>query len=137
MRENKTLIRIYIGVLLSFFANKFVVRPLVLENDYAAPFKIFVLSYPNFCEAVVGSLLLANIGLVMVVRNAALRTQLTLARIYPLAVLVTGIYVILQEFKIHNLGGRNTYDPYDVLFSIAGLVISYGILLVVKPTQEG
>ena len=30
--------------------------------------------------------------------------------------------MLTQEFKLHNLGGNNVYDPYDVVASIVGLV---------------
>ncbi len=48
--------------------------------------------------------------------------------IYLIATLAAAVYVILQEFKIHNLGGANTYDPYDVVASIIGLITVFTIL---------
>lgn len=54
--------------------------------------------------------------------------------IYLLATLLAGTYVLTQEFKLHNLGGRNVYDPYDALASIIGIVgmllvlVRYGVL---------
>ncbi|MEZ5288410.1 MAG: hypothetical protein R2712_27110 [Vicinamibacterales bacterium] len=45
--------------------------------------------------------------------------------IYLLSVAITGAYVVLQEVKVHNLGGRNVYDPNDVVASIIGLVMMF------------
>ena len=50
-----------------------------------------------------------------------------------LATAAAAVYVILQEFKIHNLGGENVYDPYDVVFSVIGLITAYLILHTLKP----
>ena len=36
--------------------------------------------------------------------------------------------MLTQELKFHNLGGNNVYDPWDLLFSVAGLA-SMGIVL--------
>ncbi len=136
MPDISRLIRIQIGVLLLFVFMKGVVRPFVLAQDLPVFFDIFVLSFPNFCEAVAGVLSLTYIGLVVNQRWVRPARRLNESWIYPGATIAGGIYVILQEFKIHNLGGANVYDPYDVLFSVIGLITVYGLLLYLKPTAS-
>ena len=133
MNDIAILVRIQLGVIVTFIANKVWIRPFVLENDFAAPINTFVLSYPNFCEAAVGTILLSYMGLVLKHHGFPFLVESKNATIYVIATLFAAIYVILQEFKIHNLGGRNIYDPYDVLFSVLGLIAAYLLLLFLKP----
>ena len=126
--------RIQVFLLFCFMLNKFLIRPFVLENDFPGLVQTFVLSFPNFCEAVMGSLMLAFIGLAFRFRMPQWFGGIKEKQIYLLSIAFAAIYVILQEFKIHNLGGRNTYDPYDVLFSIIGLTTAYFLLLRIKPS---
>lgn len=134
----KALIRIYLGAIISYFVVKFVVRPFILENEYTGLVKIFVLSYPNFCEAVAGTLVV--VFNLLLLRGFLIKKKPTYIiqekLLYLIGSLLAGIYVILQEFKIHNLGGRNVYDPYDVVFSVAGLIITYFLLIRVKPSMR-
>lgn len=134
MTDELKLASIQIGTTLIFAANKFLIRPFVLGNDLPALAQIFVLSFPNLCEAVVGTLVVTYIGLVLNNKFLQPSVRLKNAHIYSMATILAGVYVILQEFKIHNLGGRNVYDPYDVLFSIIGLFMSYLLLLYIKPS---
>jgi hypothetical protein len=128
----KTLLRIQMGVIAAFLMVKFFFRPIVLESRYEGVLKIFVLSFPNFCEAVAGTIFLTFAFLLL--KDRFFNTsKLQEEYLYLIAILFAGVYVILQEFKIHNLGGNNTYDPYDVLFSIIGLVSAYGILSRLRP----
>ena len=50
--------------------------------------------------------------------------------IYLIAVSIALIYSVSQEFKFHNLGGNNVYDPFDVIASLIGLGITYGLIQV-------
>lgn len=127
--SQRLLLRINLGIIISFIIVKFLLRPYVINNDYPGFVKIFVLSYPNFCEAVVGTILLTFMLLILNNRTKKISEQL----VYLIAVLLAAVYVILQEFKIHNLGGVNIYDPYDVLFSVIGLVAIYFIIEKYKP----
>ena len=45
------------------------------------------------------------------------------------SVLISGTYVLLQEYKVHNLGGNNVFDMYDVIFSIVGLIVILSLLI--------
>ena len=120
---------------MSYFIVKFIIRPLVVGNETLRLIDIIAFSYPNFCEAVVGVIFLTFILLVtkgmLIKRNSNL--VIKEKSLYQTAVLIAGIYVILQEFKIHNLGGENIFDINDVLFSILGLITIYLALLKIEP----
>lgn len=132
------LIRIQFATLILFVINKLWLRPFVLAQNLADPLKTlletFVFSFPNLCEAIVGTLLLTFFGLSIKQRRGW--TNVSEAAIYLAATVIAGVYVILQELKIHNLGGVNVYDPYDLLYSVIGLLVGYGVLVVVKPAVE-
>lgn len=133
MNDIRKNVRIMFVVVLIFICNKSFLRPYILENEFPEFLDIFVLSFPNLCEAVLGGLLLTNIGLVVKYKFLKKHSNITKNHIYLFAVLVTAIYTLLQEFKIHNLGGNNVYDPFDILFSVIGLIAVYFILLHNKP----
>ncbi|AXT61611.1 hypothetical protein D1816_15050 [Aquimarina sp. AD10] len=129
MRGLQKNIRIIFGVVLFYLLNKFIVRPYILKGDFIEELNILVLSFPNLCEAIVGSLFLTNVGLIA---NAKI-LKTNEIYIYSIAIIFASIYVILQELKIHNLGGENVYDHYDVLFSVVGLLITFIFLVIDKP----
>ena len=133
MNDVKTNLRIMLVVVLIFICNKLFLRPYIIENDFPEFLNIFVLSFPNLCEALIGGLLLTNIGLFAKHKFLKTPSNLTENYVYLFAVLVTAMYVLLQEFKIHNLGGTNFYDPFDVLFSVIGLIIVSFRLWYLKP----
>lgn len=133
MTDILKLARIQALVLILFVLNKFLLRPYVLKGDLPAFAEIFVFSFPNLCEAVIGTITITYIALVLRDKGFPGFANLSDKLLYLGVTLVAGTYVILQEFKIHNLGGRNVYDPYDVLFSIVGLIIAYGLLVLIKP----
>jgi len=133
MKDIRINLRIMFVVVIMFIFNKFFLRPYILENDFPEFINIFVLSLPNFCEAVVGGLLITNLSLFIKHKYLKTFSNVTNNFIYLFAVLFTAIYVILQEFKIHNLGGNNTYDPFDILFSVIGLITVYLLLIYFKP----
>lgn len=128
-----TLLRIQFGIIVSFIIVKFLMRPFVLQNNFPEVIKIFVLSYPNFCEAIIGTIVLTYILLMITARATKNKPKFKERYVYLISVLAAGVYVILQEFKIHNLGGINVYDPYDVLFSVLGLITAYFLLIRVSP----
>ena len=127
------LARIQIIVIALFAFFKFI-RPSVLESHPNEWVKITLLSLPNFFEAIVGVLILTAIGLSLNQRILSTNKQLQSNSIYLLAVLLAGIYVLTQEFKIHNLGGNNVFDQNDVVFSIVGLIVGYLVIRRMKPT---
>ncbi|MFK7811673.1 MAG: hypothetical protein AB8B59_04210 [Maribacter sp.] len=133
MNDVRTNLRIMLVVVLIFIGNKLFLRPYILENDVSDFLSIFVLSFPNFCEALIGGLLLTNIGLFSKHKFLKAPSNITETHIYLFAVLLTALYVLLQEFQIHNIGGNNVYDPFDVLFSVIGLITVYVMLRYIKP----
>jgi len=122
-------LRIIIVIVAAYLLNKFVFRPYVLKNDFYEFLNVVVLSFPNLCEAIVGTLVLVNIALVLNTRKPFIKTSY----LYHVIPLIAAFYVILQELKIHNLGGNNVYDPYDLLFSVIGLILTYVFLLIKRP----
>jgi len=125
--------RIQLVTIVLFFFSKAWLRPFILNGEFHSIFEIIVLSLPNFFEGIVGVLTLTYISLYI---NHRWNTNRKLhdASIYIIATILAAIYVITQEFKIHNLGGNNVYDPYDVLFSVVGLILGYIIVVRIEPS---
>lgn len=132
MKDIRTNLRIMFLIVMCYLLNKYVLRPFVLDNDLDGFTNVFVLSFPNLCEAILGTLLLTNIALVVNTKWFK-EYRIKTFFIYPTVVLLAAIYVITQELKIHNLGGRNVYDLNDVLFSIIGLFLALVYLLIKRP----
>ena len=114
--------------ILVFVLNKLYLRPWVLETQLPELFSIFVLSVPNLIEAFVGTLLLT--GILLQIRQYFNKDfgSLKETHIYLIAAGMAGVYSISQEYKLHNLGGNNVFDVYDVIASVAGLVIAFGVI---------
>lgn len=127
----KKYIRFLFGIaILVFFLNKFYLRPWVLANELPEFFQILVLSIPNLSEAIVGTLI--STGILLHLRQY-FRKKMSITNdtiVYIIAVSIAGIYVLSQEFKFHNLGGNNVYDFYDVVASIIGLSLTFGLILI-------
>ena len=107
--------------LVVFVLNKLVLRPWVLERDSAEALVVLVNSLPNFIEAIMGTLLLTVMALQLRTRFRERLGRLNDSSVYLIASALTGLYVVSQELKFHNLGGNNVYDPYDLLASLLGL----------------
>ncbi len=127
----KKYVRFLFGVaILVFFLNKFLIRPWVLEHETFEFFQIIVLSIPNLIEAMIGTLLLTGILLQLKHRFNKKMGLIKDEYFYLLAVGLASIYSVSQEFKFHDFGGNNVYDPYDVIASLIGLGVTYGLILV-------
>jgi hypothetical protein len=85
------------------------VKPFVLENNYPDIFQIVVLSLPNFSEAVMGTLILTGILLQLRPFMGDKLKFFNTSRVYLTALILASIYVISQEFKLHNIGGNFNY----------------------------
>ena len=120
---------LFVGMVLLFSLNKFLLRPWVLGNDKSGFFQIIVLSVPNLIEAIVLTLLVT--GILMQFRQRFQKTDANIKDriVYRAAIFIAGFYTLSQEFRLHNLGGNNVYDPYDVIASIIGLVMCYILIL--------
>ena len=119
---------IFLIGLVVFILNKMVIRPWVLEHDYNSIIKIITLSIPNTIEAILGTLLVTGILIQLKIFITGKHPPLRDTALYVFAVGISAIYVITQELKWHNLGGRNVYDFYDLIGSIVGLMF-VGVLL--------
>ncbi|MDY8137357.1 hypothetical protein [Aquimarina sp. 2201CG5-10] len=135
MKDLSKLMRIEILIILLFVFFKFIRKP-IIQGNYPDYLKTFLFSFPNLCEAIIGTFTLTAIGLILNKKWRKPASQLKEQTIYLLAVILAGIYVITQEFKLHNLGGKNIYDPMDVLFSIIGLIIAYVWIIRISPKYK-
>lgn len=122
--------RVQIWVIVFFVLFKFIRRP-ILDKNPPEIVGVVLLSFPNFCEAVIGTLTLTMIGLYL---NRYFKVKNK--TIYLVALILSGIYVFTQELRIHNLGGNNIYDPNDMVFSSIGLIVGFLIIHRIKPVTE-
>ena len=119
---------LFVIAILVFILNKLYLRPRVLEKELPEFFRIFVLSVPNLAEAIIGTLLLTGILLQMRQYFNKRLGDLKDTYIHLAAVGIAGVYGISQEYKLHNIGGNNVFDIYDVIASIIGLMIAFGLI---------
>lgn len=98
-------------------------------------FEIFLYSFPNFAEGVVGFLIVATLLTMATWRFDWIAALLPLRTLCTVAILAVGTYVISQELGLHHLGGAQVYDPYDIAFSVAGLVVGLLAFVRLRPTQ--
>ncbi len=127
------LARVQVFIIPLFFISKAWLRPYVLDRDFHPTLDIIVLSLPNFYEGIIGVLTISGIWFYINHKWISPGKHVDPKWIYFFSTVLAAIYVITQELKIHNLGGNNVYDPYDILFSIVGLVIGYIIVLKIQP----
>lgn len=135
MNDILKLARIQIILIILFVFFKFI-RPYILEGSYSEWIKITFLSLPNFFEGIIGVLILTGLGLYINIKVFNPDKQLGTKLVYGIALILAGIYVLTQEFKIHNLGGNNVFDKNDVIFSIVGLIIGYSIVRIIEPVVD-
>ena len=118
---------IFLGVFILFIINKLALRPWILAHNSPQFLKIIAWSIPNFIEAVMGSICITG-GLFYIQNNfVSSRRRLADVPIYLIAISFTSIYVLTQEIKWHNLGGRNVYDPNDFMASVLGVLFIFGV----------
>ena len=131
--RNRYFSGIYWTTLLLFIANKVAIRPYVLVHNFPETIQVFVLSFPNLCEAIVGSFVLLNFAMYINSKHITAAHKWSEKKIYIAVFTFAALFVITQELKIHNLGGRNVYDPNDLVFSIIGLILSFALLMYIRP----
>jgi hypothetical protein len=125
----KKYIRYLFGIaILVFFMNKIYLRPWILENKLSGLFLIFTYSIPNLIESIIGTLILTGILLQTRQYFNEKIGFISDTYIHLVAVSMAAVYVISQELIFHNLGGNNVYDPYDIIASIIGLIVTFGII---------
>ena len=134
MQDIRTLVRLQLSFVVLFALGKHLLRPFVLDSNFPNWADITVLSLPNFFEGVIGVITITALGLYFLgSRGIGPRKEW----IYFFALVFSAIYTLTQEFKLHNLGGNNVYDPYDVLFSVIGLVTGFLLMHWLKPSYNG
>lgn len=107
-------------------------RPSILEYTAIDWVRVLFLSFPNLAEGITG--VITSTILLLGLSSRVKTDFLSDRAIYIIAVVFSAVYVLLQEFKVHNLGGNNVYDFNDVLFSIVGLSLGFGVIWAMKPT---
>ncbi len=114
---------IFWSAFILFIFNKLLIRPWIIREEIQGLIALISYSIPNFIEAVMGTFIVTGI------LTYSANTWLKWTKHIPLVgVSIAGVYVITQELKIHNLGGKNVYDPLDLTASILGLVFSYAMI---------
>ena len=127
IRIKPYILRLYLIVFILFLVNKVVLRPIVLDHDSLPYLQILVFSIPNTFEAIID---MSNIAGLLMVAKLYFRPRfdgIPNLTLYLLATVLAGTYVLTQEFRLNDLGGRNACNPYDVVASIIGIL---GMLLV-------
>lgn len=132
------VIRLYLGSVLAFVIVKAWVRPVVLDADVWIGFDILVLSFPNFVEGIVG--VSSTTGLLLLAKMRGVKAFRTISdrTIVVCAGVLAAIYVVTQEYGLHNLGGNNVTDFNDVVASAIGVSMTVWIYFkngFFKPTQ--
>jgi len=112
-----------------FIANKAYVRDLLLEKEYPRSIEILSYSIPNFFEAVMGTSILVAILFILKFREVWFFKNIKDINLKIIGIAFSFIYVVTQELKIHNLGGRNVYDANDLIASVIGMVFIAIIIL--------
>lgn len=134
MNSFRPILAVQLVTVLIFFALK-QSRAALAQAFPNEAFEIFLYSFPNFAEGIVGFLIVAMM-LTIASRNVeALRRFMSLPLICCAAFLGAAAYVIAQEMGLHNLGGAQVYDPYDAAFSVAGLILGLAVFVWLRPTR--
>lgn len=94
MEDILTMARIQMVIVILFVFFKWI-RPSVMMKEGNELFKLFLLSFPNLCEGIIGVLSLTGIGIYLN-QNFKIKNQL----IYVIAILLVMIYVTTQELMI-------------------------------------
>jgi len=124
LRLRRWVLATYVGLMGVFVANRFVLRPWVVERGGPEGALVVVFSVPNFVEAVMGTLVLTALGLLARARYPDRLGRVSEETVQVGATALAGIYVLTQEFGIHDLGGANVVDPWDAVASVLGLVVA-------------
>lgn len=111
-----------------FFLLKLWFRPWLGNQEGLELLKTISNSLPNFLEAYVGVFCVSGLFLLAKIKNYSWVRNLSEKWVYVISTILAAIFVITQEMKFHNLGGRNIYDPNDVVASVIGLILVYVML---------
>ncbi len=129
LRVKRYAVWIYLGSMAGFVFLKSFLRPWLREHNLPFFLEVAILSLPNFIEAIMGMGIVSAILIVGKQYMSPRFDNLSTTSLLLVALLLSGTYVLTQEFKLHNLGGNNVYDPNDVVASVVGLVATFVTLL--------
>jgi hypothetical protein len=126
----KTRVWVIYGVCaIVFLSHRYLIRPWVVAEGEVGALLVVVNSIPNLLEGIVGTMLLAGIGLSIRVMSRPNDLVIDSKRFYHVVSLIAGAYVITQETNWFNVTRPNVYDPYDLVASLLGLVIINRLLI--------
>jgi hypothetical protein len=128
MELNPWVRPLFVVTFVAFVANKAYLRPRVLELESPAGLLVLVNSFPNFAEAVLGTLVLAGMAVALRINVPQRLGEVTDTRLFMVVSTLAAVFVVTQELGLHHLGGRNVTDPYDVVASVVGIVLMNRIL---------
>jgi len=133
-RTVKTSIKTQIWVIYGicavlFLVHRYLVRSWIVEQSEAGFVLIVVNSLPNFIEGIVGTMLLAGIGLSVRILSRPNKVNLESKLFFNVVTLIAAAYVITQELNWYNISRANVYDPYDIVASILGLILINRLLV--------
>lgn len=111
-----------------FILLKILIRPWIKEHQVPEFFLIISNSFPNYVEAYLGTFTIASFILIGKLKGYSLLKNLGNQMIYLVSLMLAAVYVITQEMNFHSLGGNNIYDFNDIVASVIGLVVIYGML---------
>ena len=126
----KPQIWIVIGLcIVTFLCHRHALRPWVLDRFQTGLFVIVVNSFPNFLEGIIGSISLASLGLWCRNRNGYWQPDKETPTFFNWVTFIAAAYVIPQELNWFTITRENTFDPYDVIASILGLLLINRIMI--------
>jgi hypothetical protein len=123
------LVRLYLASLGFFVLNKLVLRPLLSDAEIPSWLEVVLYSSPNLIEAVMGTTTVAVLLLLARQRLGGRWAEVSDLVVYSVAAVLAGTWVLTQEFKLHDLGGRNVYDPLDAVASAVGVALMWLIFV--------
>ena len=129
LRIKRYAVWMYLGAMAVFFFLKLLLRPWARDHSLPVSLEVVMLSLPNFLEAIIG---LINVSAILMIGKLYLSPRfdnLSTTFVLLVALLLAGTFVLTQEFKLHNLGGNNVFDPNDVVASVLGLAATFVALL--------
>ena len=133
----RQLLRLQLAAILIFLVFKLSRRQLIgLASSDSV--EVFLWSFPNLVEGIVGILTVTALLLVISQHFPALQKWLPPQGVYVLSGAISSAYVLMQELNgFRFIGGENTADMNDVYFSIIGLCIGAGLIWLTKPHRYG
>ena len=120
---------VIVGSIVLFLLHRHFVRGWVLQRCHVRLAIIIVNSFPNFIEAIFGTINVAAIAACIAIRRNGPAQYHESAASFNWISTITAAFVVTQELNWFSVTRLNVYDPYDVVASILGLVLINRILV--------